>query len=184
MKKLFFIIIAVITVFQITTVFAQAQPAPAPLPQKIGFVDSEVIFNALPEAIKAKSDLDNISKSWYAQVDSINVKLQQDYTNYQKQGATMNADKKKQIEQDLLSRDQELKTLQQKRFGQGGDIYKKQEELFTPIKEKVMKGIQDVAKAEGLTFVFDKVGDSSVLLYADADYDITYKVLDKVKRGK
>ena len=46
-----------------------------------------------------------------------------------------------------------------------------------------MKGIQEVAKEEGMNFVFDKAGDV-LLLYADAQYDITYKVLDKLKRGK
>jgi outer membrane protein len=164
---------------QITSIYGQTPPAQ----QKIGFVDSEVIFNALPEAIKAKGDLEAITKQWYAQVDSLNVKLQQDYANYQKQQTTLTAEKRKQIEQDLVTRDQNLKTMQQQKFGQGGEIYKKQEELFSPIKEKVIKGIQEVAKTEGLSFVFDKVGDT-VLLYADAEYDITYKVLDKIKRGK
>lgn len=176
MKNILFIILAIL-VFQVTNTYSQTPQ------QKIGFVDSEVIFAALPEAIKAKGDLDELTKRWYAQIDSSNAKLQQDFNDYQKQQATMTADKKKQAEQELVAKDQELKTLQQKRFGQGGDIYKEQERLFAPIKEKVMKGIQEVAKTEGISFVFDKVGDA-LLVYADTEYDITYKVLDKVKRGK
>ena len=178
MKNILFIILAFL-VFQVTNTYSQAQSQT----QKIGYVDSEVIFAALPEAIKAKGDLDELTKRWYAQVDSLNARLQQEFNDYQKQQATMTADNKKQAEQELVAKDQELKTLQQKRFGQGGDIYKEQEKLFAPIKDKVMKGIQEVAKAEGITFVFDKVGDA-VLVYADSEYDITYKVLDKVKRGK
>ena len=48
--------------------------------------------------------------------------------------------------------------------------------------EKVAKQIEDVAKADGFSFVFDKPGEV-LLLYADAKYDVTYKVLDQLKRG-
>jgi len=34
-----------------------------------------------------------------------------------------------------------------------------------------------------MQFIFDKSGDI-VLLYADAAFDITFKVLDNLKRGK
>jgi len=155
----------------------------AQTPQKTGFVDSEEILKALPEAIKAQGQLDDMTKKMYAQLDSMNAQLQKEVADYQKQQGTMTAEKRKQTEQGLFSKNQELQAFQQKVFGQGGDIYKKQDELFAPIKEKVIKAIQEVAKAEGMTFVFDKVGDA-ILLYADAEYDITYKVLDKLKRGK
>ena len=50
------------------------------------------------------------------------------------------------------------------------------------MKAKVYKAIQEVAKEENMKFVLDKTGDA-VVLYADPAYDITYKVLDKLKRG-
>jgi hypothetical protein len=34
-----------------------------------------------------------------------------------------------------------------------------------------------------MSFVFDKVGDT-FLLSADAQFDLTFKVLDRLKRGK
>ncbi|NNG26892.1 MAG: OmpH family outer membrane protein, partial [Ignavibacteriaceae bacterium] len=42
--------------------------------------------------------------------------------------------------------------------------------------------IEQVAKDEAMQFVLDKSGDI-ILLYADAAFDITFKVLDKLKRG-
>ena len=61
-------------------------------------------------------------------------------------------------------------------------VTKKQEEIFNPVKDKIYKAIEEVAKKEGMQFVFDKSGDI-ILLYADPQYDITYKVLDKLKTG-
>ncbi len=174
MKK--FILIFAVLILQSGFMFAQNT-------QKTGYVDSEEILKALPEAIKAQGRLDEIAKGWYAQMDSMNAQLQKDFADYQKQQGTMPADKRKEVEQTLFAKDQELKVFQQRVFGQGGDLFKKQEELFAPIKDKVINAINEVAKAEGMTFVFDKVGET-VLLYADPEFDITYKVLDRLKRSK
>jgi Skp family chaperone for outer membrane proteins len=57
-----------------------------------------------------------------------------------------------------------------------------QEEIFNPVKSKIYKAIEIVAKRR-MQFVFDKSGDI-ILLYADTAFDITYKVLDRLKRGK
>jgi outer membrane protein len=46
-----------------------------------------------------------------------------------------------------------------------------------------MSAISEVSKTEGMHFVFDKTGDV-ILLYADDQFDITFKVLDKLKTGK
>lgn len=168
-------IVPVLLIFG-STVFAQMQ-------QKIGYVDSQVMIQTLPEAIKAQGELDNLSKKFSAQADSMTQVLQQEYNQYQKQQNTMNADKQREAQKSLVEKEQALNVFKQQKFGQNGDIYKKQEELFAPIKEKIMKGIQAVAKEEGMTFIFDKSGDI-ILLYADTAFDITYKVLDKLKRGK
>lgn len=157
--------------------FAQGQP------QKIGYVDSQVMLQTLPEAIKAQGELDNLSKKFSAQVDSMTAQLQKEYQQYQSQAAKMTPEKQRDAQKVLIEKEQTMNAFRQQKFGQGGDIYKRQEELFAPIKEKIMKGIQDVAKEQGMSFVFDKSGDI-VLLYADSAFDITYDVLKKLKNGK
>ncbi len=159
-----------------TVVFAQT-------PQKLGYVDSQTILTQLPESIKAQGDLDALTNKWTAQLDSMTQSYQQALANYQKQANTMPDDKKLAAQQTLIAQEQSLIDFRRQKFGQGtGEIYKKQEELFNPVKEKIYKAIEDVAKREGMHFVFDKSGDI-ILLYADAAFDITYQVLDKLKRG-
>lgn len=174
--KKFLFMIAMIG-FGAVSLFAQAQQ------QKIGFVDSQTILKALPEAIRAQGQLDDLTKRYYAQADSLTAQLQQMYADYQKQQGTMKAAQKKESEQSIVAKQQELEGFKQQKFGQNGELVKKNEELFSPIKERILKGIQEVAKDEGMTFVFDKTGDA-ILLYADTTYDVTFKVLDKLKRGK
>lgn len=156
----------------------------AQLAQKIGYVDSEVILKQLPEAIKAQGELDALIQKWNTQVDSMTMVLQKAYADYQKQEATMTEPKKREIQQTLLAKQQEIEEFRRGKFAQGsGEIFQKQEELLKPVKEKVMKMIEVVAKEEGMNFVFDKTGDI-LLLYADTAFDITFKVLDSLKRGK
>ena len=150
---------------------------------KIGYVDSEVILTQFSESIKAQGDLDALTNSWSAQRDSMQLALQQGYADYQKQVETMTPEKKAASEQVLVKMEQDMRQWIQAKFGQGtGEIYKKQEELFKPIKAKIYAAIEKVSKEENMQFVFDKSGDI-ILLYADSSFDITFKVLDRLKRG-
>lgn len=159
------------------TIFAQN-------PQKIGYVDSQIILTQLPEAIKAQSDLDALTTVWSNQVDSMKLVLQQQYADVQKQLATMTEDQKQIKQKELIDKEQQIYAYQNQKFGQpNGEIYQKQETIFDPVKKKIYTAIEQVAKDEGMHFIFDKSGDI-LLLYADTSYDITFKVLDSLKRGK
>ncbi len=150
---------------------------------KIGYVDSQTILAQFPEAIKAQGDLDALTNKWGAHIDTLTSKLQKDYANYQKQAKTMPEDKQLAAQQQLLKQQQEIDNYKKEKFGQpNGEIYKKNEEIFGPVKAKVYKAIEEVAKEEGMKFVLDKAGDA-IVLYADPAFDITYKVLDQLKRG-
>ena len=152
-------------------------------PQKIGYVDSQVILTQLPEAIKAQGQLDAMTNLWTAQLDSMNKDLQQSYEQYQKQANTMTEAKKTTAQQDLVEKQQAMENFRRDKFAQqSGEIYKKNDEIFAPVKKKIFKAIEEIAKKEGMKFVFDKAGDV-VLLYADPAYDLTYQVLDILKRG-
>lgn len=155
----------------------------AQTPQKIGYVDSQIILTQLPEAIKAQSDLDALTNQWSNQLDSMKLALQQQYADVQKQLATMTEDQKQIKQQELIAKEQEIYQFQNQKFGQqNGEIYLKQETIFEPVKKKIYTAIEKVAKEEGMQFIFDKSGDI-LLLYADEAFDITFKVLDSLKRG-
>ncbi|MCU0342766.1 MAG: OmpH family outer membrane protein [Ignavibacterium sp.] len=150
---------------------------------KIGYVDSEVILTQFSESIKAQGDLDALTNKWSSQLDSMTLAYQQAIGDYQKQAETMNDAKKTEAQQRIVKMEQDIMDFRKTKFTQGtGEIFKKQEELFAPIKTKIYAAIEKVSKEENMQFVFDKSGDI-ILLYADASFDITYKVLDRLKRG-
>ncbi|MEE9432387.1 MAG: OmpH family outer membrane protein [Melioribacteraceae bacterium] len=151
--------------------------------QKIGWVNSETILQQFAPAIKAQSDLDAMTSAWTKSIDSMATELQTSYGAAQKQFASMTPDKQREVQQELVQREQYIQQFRQQKFGQpNGEIFIKQEQLLKPIKEKILKAIDAVRKAEGMNFVFDKTGEV-LLLFADPQYEITNVVLDKLKRG-
>jgi outer membrane protein len=151
--------------------------------QKLGYVDSQVILAQLPEAIKAQGDLDALSSLWSAHLDSMRANYQQALADYQKKANAITDPEKQAVQQKLVNQENEVVNYNREKFAQGsGEIYRKQDEIFGPVKRKIYKAIKEIAIKEDVKFVFDKAGDV-VLLYADSTSDLTYKVLDYLKTG-
>lgn len=160
---------------------------------KIGYVDSEIILKQLPEAQKVQTELEGLQKLYLDTVQTrendIKAKAEAFKSRYD--------DAQKKVESGSIKSESEMKALQDEIAGlqqeiqvlsEGLDAYKqnvqnslltKQSELFKPVKEKITKTIETVAKSMKINFVFDRA--DGTLLYGDKEFDITFKVLDKLK---
>ena len=175
MKKNLLIIAAILFISS-TSIFAQGE--------KIGYVDSQIILTQYPAAIKAQGDLDALTNLWSVQLDSMTLEYQQALSNYQQQASVMTEDQQLAAQQNIVGMEQRVVEFRRQKFSQpDGEIFRRQEEIFAPVKTSIYTAIENVAKEEGMKFTFDKSGDI-LLLYADSAYDVTFKVLDQLKRGK
>lgn len=173
--------IFVLLVLFSASIFAQNQQS---FSLKIGYVDSEIIMTQFSEAIKAKSDLDGLVAKWRKEADSMTTVLQNAYADYQKQSSTMKPEQQREAQIKIVEKEQELQKFREQKFAQpNGEYFVRQEQLLAPVKQKVFKAIDEIAKEENMHYVLDKAGEV-VVLYADAQFDITFKVLDRLKRGK
>lgn len=147
--------------------------------QKIGYVDSQVLFQNYAPAIKAQQDLQVLQQKWTREKDSLAVLFQEKVTSYQNQRALMTPQKQQETEQQLLIEQNSIMQREQLVIQQGQSMMK-------PIKDAVDTAIDQVAKQEKMQFVLDKgvEGVVSILHYADPEYDVTYKVLDRLKKNK
>jgi len=120
--------------------------------QKFGHINTQELFAQMPEVNQVKLKMDTIQDQYEAQLASMNEEFQKKVQDYQAQEATM-ADAIKQIRQ------QELQEMQQRiqLFYQTAeqDIARKQQELLTPVHEKMTKAIKAVGEREGYTYIFD-----------------------------
>ncbi len=172
--------ILLLTFLFATALFAQTNTAQF----KVGYVDSEVILAQYPEAIKAKSDLEGLVAGWRKEADSMTADLQKQYADFQKQANTMKQEEQQKVQKIILEKDQQIQQYNQQKFSQpNGEYFQQQDKLMAPVKKKIFQAIEEIAKEEGMQYILDKAGEV-IVLYADAQYDVTFKVLDRLKRGK
>jgi outer membrane protein len=151
---------------------------------KIAYVNSGKILQELPAAQDAQKRIEAISKPFQDSLDAMQKDLQGRYEEYQKKEALMTDAAKKTEQQKLVEMDRRINEYRVEKFGNDGELAKQSERIFNPIREKIKGAIATVAKEEKYSFVFDKTEQIQILLYGDPNHDITYKVLDKLKRGK
>lgn len=149
---------------------------------KIGIVDVETIGNNISEAKEIEADVMDMQKRVEDSLKIMQANLQTEFEDYQKQQSMMPADQKAQVEQQLGMKQQELQAYYQRMLGPQGEIARRQLELLEPVRKKINKAIEEVAKANKINIVLDKSNPS--LLYSEDTFDITYKVLDKMKTMK
>jgi len=161
--------------FAASVAFAQAP--------RLSYVDSEKIINDLPEAQVAQKELEGVFKQWQDELQKMSEDLQKGVEEYQKKEAVMAASAKESKQKELADLQQRARDFQAQKFGQNGEAQQLRDKKLAPIREKILRAIETVAKEEGFSFVFDKANDI-LLLYADSKFDLTYKVLDRLKRGE
>lgn len=147
--------------------------------QKFAYVDSQFILDHIPEYKEAKSELDNLSYQWQEDIESAYEKIDMLYRAYQTDKVLLTDKMRQTREDEIIKKEQEVKDLQQKRFGAEGDLYKKQEELIRPIQNLIYNTIQEYAKEARYGVIFDKSSDL-LMLYADDNLDKSEKILDRL----
>jgi outer membrane protein len=160
---------------------------------KIGYVDSEVILKQLPESQRVQADLEILQKQYVDSIQTRENEIKFKAENFKNRYE----DAQKKVESGAVKTDSELKALNDEIAGLQNeiqnlseqlDVYRqyaqnmilqRQSEMFKPIRDKVTKAIDDIAKSMKINFVFDKA--DGTLLYGDKEFDLTFKVLDKLK---
>lgn len=150
---------------------------------KVGYVDSEVIIRELPEAQKAQKELETMVKGWQEELEKMAANIQKEVEDYQKKQAMMQPTAKEAKEKEITEMQQKAREFQAQKFDtRQGEAVTARDKKLAPIRERILKVIEAIAKEEGVNFVFDKANDA-LLLFADAKFDLTYRVLDRLKRG-
>ena len=175
MKKTLIPAIVLVMLFGVA---AQAQT------QKIGYVNSTKIFQEYPAALEAQKRIDAIGRPFQDSLEAMQKDLQAKYEDYQKREAMLNDATKRTEQQKLVEMERRANEYRVEKFGQDGELARRTEQIINPVREKIKTAIAQVAKEERYSFVFDKTEQIQVLLYGDPNQDITFKVIDKLKRGR
>ena len=161
MKKVLFTLLMTVTVM----LSAEAQ-------SKFGYLNSNELLAMMPESQSMQEELQTYAKGLESQLTAMQAEYEKKVVEYQQNETTytdiIKEDKVREIE-GIQQRVVEFQKNAQQSLGE------KEVELFTPIREKAMAAIDQVAKDGNYTFIFDSGAGS--FLYADESEN----VLDLVK---
>jgi len=151
----------------------------AALAQKYAFVDSEYIRKNIPAFNAAQDQLDALSQQWEKEVADGYAVVEQMYKSYQSESVLLSQDMKTKREEAIITKEKEMKDLQNKYFGMEGELFKKREELVKPIQDEILKAIKEIAVDGSYAVIFDTAAGGNIL-FANPKYDLSDQVLEKL----
>lgn len=163
------------------TLFSTASISNSIAQQKIGYIDSEIIMNALPETQDAERKLEAYTASWQKEIMRRRNSLDSLFKDYQSKEILYTEDLKKQKQQAIIDAEKSISEYQNQKLGSNGEYFKLQAELMKPIQTRIFNAMKKVASDDGYDFIFDKAGEI-LMLYTNEEYNLTQKVLELVKR--
>jgi len=147
--------------------------------QKYAFVDSEYIRKNIPAFNTAQEQLDKLSKQWEKEVADGYAVVEQMYKSYQTESVLLSQDMKAKREEAIISKEKQMKELQNKYFGMEGELFKKREELVKPIQDEILKAIKEIAVDGSYAVIFDTASGGNIL-FANPKFDLSDMVLEKL----
>jgi outer membrane protein len=169
------IVIFVIFFLMISTAVSFAQ-------LKIGYVDSQRILSQYQEAVDAQNQLEQIRNKYQSEYEAKVKDYQQLAQEIESQSLLLSEDKKKEKLQQLQQKATDIDQYKYEKLNpEGGEFYKKNQELFKPIIDKINNIIHKIGTDEEYDLILD--ASSGALLHALPKYDLTSRVLDELNKG-
>ena len=128
---------------------------------KLGYINSNELLSIMPQSMEMQTELQSYAKGLESSLAAMQAEGEKKLADYQQNEATMS----ELVKQDKI---RELESIQQRilEFQQNAQesLAAKEQELITPILDKARKAIEDVAKEENFTYIFD--ASTGNILYA------------------
>jgi len=145
--------------------------------QKFGYINSQELLSQLPEVKESTANIETLKKQLQKKGTDMVAALQQKYASLQ-QDQEQGKLSPVQLEQEATKlREEEAKIAEFERTSQE-KIFKKTEELLSPIQNRINNAIKEVAEDNGYTYIFD--ASLGMVLYADPGSDVSSQVKAKL----
>lgn len=121
--------------------------------QKIGYISADEIIQLMPEARTVQDELDQYRESLYQNADDKRAAFDEAVQKFFKDSTTMSPSMKEVKRLELQKQNADLGQDNQRIQNQ---FQMKQDELAAPIQKKLQAAIEEVAKENGFTYVFQR----------------------------
>ncbi|MDR1582042.1 MAG: OmpH family outer membrane protein [Prevotellaceae bacterium] len=147
--------------------------------QKFGYIDSDYILKKVPAYNSAQEQLEKLSKQYQTEVEAKYKVVQELYNKYQSEKVLLTEEMRQKRENEIITKEKEVKEFQSSHFSPEGTLAKKREELLKPVQDKLYNAIKDISTEGGYAIIFD-IANNPGVIYNNPRYDLSDKVLEKM----
>lgn len=144
--------------------------------QRIAYIESEYIFSKVKSYAAATENVEKISQEWQKDIEDRMSNLEQQYKKFQAEQSLYTAQMKAEKIKEIEAKEKEIASLQQKRFGPSGELFKKRQELLQPIMNKMTEEIQKISEKKSYDIVLDK-SSGGTIVYGNPKLNISDDVI-------
>ena len=150
---------------------------------KIGLINSQMIMDNYSEMIEVNKQINELTQKHQKELQDLDNKFAADMKRFESQSLLLSEEKKKEMQRDLDDLYRRGLAYRQEKFGAGGELERKYQELTEPIVMKINEAIDKIASDEYFDLVFDVVNMGVLFANPDKTEDITQNVLDELNKG-
>ena len=144
--------------------------------QRFGYVDTDYILENLPSYNDAQQMLKTQTEQWNKEIQNRQRNANKRQADFLNEKVLLTEDQIRKEQEEIDREFREIKQIQEKRYGQDGDLIKLRKSLVKPIQDQIYVAVDEVAKKRNYGFIFDK-GSDLIMVYTDPKFDISREVL-------
>lgn len=144
--------------------------------QRFGYVDTDYILENLPQYNQAQKRLKTQTEQWNQEIENRLEAVNKRQADFLNEKVLLTEDQIKKEQEEINTEIEAIKQLQEKRYGQDGDLIKLRKGLVKPIQDQVWIAVKEIAEKRNYGFIFDK-GSNLIMVYTDPKFDISREVL-------
>lgn len=144
--------------------------------QKIGYIDSDIIMQNMPEYSGVEQRLSLLSDGWRQEISRLENEISDLVTDFEAREILFTDDIREQRINEIELKREQLNNFIEDKFGPNGEYFTTQKELLEPIQRTIFDALLRVASREAFDFVFDRADDIR-FLYARQEWNLTDEVM-------
>ena len=144
--------------------------------QRFALMDMEYIMENIPEYQRASAQLEKLTQQYQKEIETKAKEAENLYKAYQQASSALSNAQRTQKEEAIIAKEREAAELKMKYFGMEGEMSKKQDELISPIEDRIYEAVKQISLKSGYDIVIDRASASSII-FASPSIDISNEIL-------
>ncbi len=150
--------------------------------QKFGYIDTDYILGKMPDAQKAKGELDAASVKWEQEIQAKAIEIDKLEQDFRAEEVLMTEAMRQERRQAIETKKKEAMEYNKKVYGPEGMLYLKKKELMNPLRDKIYEAMMKVVRERKLDFMYDKASEL-IMIYANPRHDYSDYILEELGLG-